>query len=309
MTAPDRPATRRPRYRPRIGLALAAALAVAGCTNLSHESSSSAAAPARLTVDAALHDRLPADILARGQLRVVTDASYPPIESFAADGVSIVGVDPDIGAALGAVLGIPVIFRNADFGTLIDLVTAGEADMVMTAMTDTAEREASLDFVDYFAAGTSIVVQRGNPVSVTDLASLCGHPVAVEEGTTQEALIARYQPRCATPITVLTGTTNDDALVLLRTGRVVAVLMDYPPAEWLTTDPKTHAHYELATTSQYEPGLYGIGFAKDRSELRDAVHDALVILLESGRYQEILDHWDVSHGAVSEVSINAASGG
>jgi polar amino acid transport system substrate-binding protein len=288
--------------------ALAAALTVAGCGSSAAEQQQMAPKSSTVTVDRSLHDKLPADILSRGTLTVVTDASYPPIESFDEDGQTVVGVDPDIASALGALLGVQIEFRNADFGTLIDLVKNGEADMVMSAMTDTTTREADLDFVNYFAAGTSIVVQRGNPQLITDPTSLCGQSVAVEGGTTQETLVERYQTKCGEPITVLTGTTNDDALVLLRTGRVVAVLMDYPPAEWLTTDPKTHAHYELSSTSQYEPGLYGIGFAKERTALRDAVSDALGVLITSGTYQEILDDWNVGHGAVAQASINAASG-
>lgn len=288
--------------------ALAAALTVAGCGSSTAEQEQTAPSSSAVTLDQSLHQKLPADILSRGTLIVVTDASYPPIESFDEDGQTVIGVDPDIAVEIGAVLGVDIAFHNADFGTLIDVVNSGEADMVMSAMTDTPDREADLDFVNYFAAGTSIVVQRGNPQVVTDLASLCGQSIAVEEGTTQQALAERYRAKCASPLTVLTGTTNDDALVLLRTGRVVAVLMDYPPAEWLTTDPKTHAHYELSTTSQYEPGLYGIGIAKGRTDLRDVVRDALAALIANGTYQAILDKWNVGHGAVAQASINAASG-
>lgn len=296
------------RYLPGVLAVVVAAIVVAGGCGSTTEQGQPESSAATPQVDQSLRDRLPADILSRGEITVVTDASYPPIESFDEDGQTVIGVDPDIASAIGALVGVRIVLRNADFGTLIDLVKSGEADMVMSAMTDTPAREADLDFVNYFAAGTSIVVQRGNPQLITDPTSLCGESVAVEEGTTQEALVARYQSKCSAPISVLTGTTNDDALVLLRTGRVVAVLMDYPPAEWLTTDPKTHAHYELSSTSQYEPGLYGIGLAKDRSALRDVVADALGELIENGTYQAILDEWNVGHGAVTQASINAASG-
>lgn len=259
-------------------------------------------------LDPALHDRLPADIRDRGTVRVLTDASYPPIESFGTDGRSIVGVDPDLAAALGTVLGVEFELTNADFGTLLDRIERGEADLVMSALTDTVERENQLDFVNYFSAGTSIVVQRGNPELITELESLCGHAVAVETGTTQEVLVERFQAKCSEPITVVTGETNDDALLLLRTGRAIAVLMDFPSAEFLTTEPATHSNYEMASTAQYEPGLYGIGVAKDHADLRDAVADALTRLVDSGVYQQILDKWNVGAGAVSKVSINAASG-
>jgi polar amino acid transport system substrate-binding protein len=265
---------------------------------------------ASLRVSHQLNADLPDDIRSRGELRVVTDASYAPASSFAADGRTIIGFEPDLGAALGRVLGIRVVFRNADFATLPALVNSGRADLIISAMTDTAEREKDLDFVNYFAAGTSVVVSRGNPHGISDLESLCGQRVAVQAGTVQQDLLKREQSRCGAKLIKVTATdTNDDALMLLRTGRAAAMLMDYPPAEALTTDPSTRAHYQLATTTQYEPGLYGIGIAKGNTALRETVSAALSVLISSGTYAAVLREWNVSEGAVAEVSTNAATGG
>ena len=139
-------------------------------------------------------------------------------------------------------------------------------------MTDTPERERKVDFINYFSAGTAIVVQRGNPAGITDLAGLCGKRVAVEKGTVQVDLLARSQKNCdGRAIIVRTYDTNSDALLQLRTGRASAVLNDYPPAAHLASDPKTRSRFQLASTAQYEPGLYGIAVPKDRPQLRDAI--------------------------------------
>jgi polar amino acid transport system substrate-binding protein len=254
-----------------------------------------------------LHDDLPADVISRGELRIVTDASYAPASSFAPDGRTIIGFEPDLGAALGKVLGIKVVFSNAGFGTLPDLVNSGRADLIMSAMTDTAEREKHLDFIDYFSAGTSLVVQRGNPHGISDLQSLCGQRVAVEEGTVQFDLLTREQSHCVgRGIRIVTAPTNDDALLKLRTGEVAALPMDYPPAEALTVNPRTQGNYQLASTAQYEPGLYGIGVAKSQNALRDVVWAALAELIRSGVYMAVLQAWDVAEGAISAPSANAA---
>lgn len=262
---------------------------------------------ASLPTDPQLHRALPADVISRGVLRVVTDASYAPASSFAPDGHTIVGFEPDLGAALGKVLGIKVVFTNADFGTLPALVNSGRADLIMSAMTDTAEREQRVDFIDYFSAGTSLVVQRGNPHSISDLESLCGQRVAVEDGTVQADLLAREQSHCTGErIHVITEPTNDDALLQLRTGQAAALPMDYPPAEALTVDPRTQANYQLASTAQYEPGLYGIGVAKSQTGLREDVLAALATVIRSGVYHQILQRWDVTEGAINAPSTNAA---
>jgi polar amino acid transport system substrate-binding protein len=206
------------------------------------------------------------------------------------------------------VLGVRVVFINADFDKLPTMLTQGKGDMIMSAMTDTAERQRVLDFVDYFSAGTSIVVQRGNPHGITDLESLCGQTVAVESGTVQATLLDQQQKRCgARPIRVMTEPTNDDAVLQVRLGKAAALPMDYPPADVLTTDPRTRPNYQLASTTQYEPGVYGVGFVKDERDLRDTVASALEQLMADGTYRRILDKWNVDAGSIRQIAINGGA--
>jgi polar amino acid transport system substrate-binding protein len=87
----------------------------------------------------------------------------------------------------------------------------------------------------------------------------------------------------------------------------VALLNDYPPAAYLASDAKTRSFYQLASTTQYEPGLVGLAVAKDNPELRDALHAALDVLMRSGRYTELLQRWGLTSGALTVSSINAGS--
>ncbi len=295
-----------PRYARR-GFAVAAVLLLAACNT------SAAEAPPEgptIAVDQELRSLLPDDVREAGVLTVATDASYPPANSFAADGRTIVGFEPDLMAAMGDLLGLRTEFQRTDFDTMLDDLAAHRFGVVMSAMTDTVDRQAQADFVNYFRAGTSIVVQRGNPHGIHDLADLCGEIVAVEVGTVQIDLLERHQARCGdAPIEVSTFPTNDDALVELRTGRAAAVLNDYPPAVFITTNERTQGAFQLVSDVQYEPGLYGIAVAKDQPELRDALAAALSRLVDSGAYQELLETWDVASGAVSEVTVNGGAPG
>lgn len=255
--------------------------------------------------DEALHDALPAGVRARGALRIATDAAYPPAEMFGPDGRTIIGFEPEIGAALGRVLGVEVRFVQTDFSSILTQLKRHRVELVMSAMTDTPEREREVDFINYFSAGTSIVVQRGNPSGVSDLRGLCGRTVAVEESTTQVDLLARSQDSCGgQAIRVRTYDSNADALVQLRTGRADAVLNDYPPAAYLASKPSTRARYQLASTTQYEPGLYGVAVARDQAQLRDAVQRALNRVMKSGEYAKVLRKWDVADGAVPDALVN-----
>ena len=70
-------------------------------------------------------------------------------------------------------------------------------------------------------------------------------------------------------------------------------------------DPSTTSHYQLASTTQYEPGLYGIAVRRGQSGLRDAVQGACEKLLRSGDYARDLGRWGVRNGAVDRISIDA----
>jgi polar amino acid transport system substrate-binding protein len=299
--------SRRRRPQPVLWLVLALGMALTsacGETAATDRSSPSPSQHARF--DQALHDSLPAAVLKRGTVIVGTDASYAPMSSFGADGRTIVGMEPELGRAIGLVLGVRVRFVDTDFTDILPSVTNGTLDLGMSAMTDTAARATTVDFVNYFSAGTAILVQRGNPAGISDLQSLCGHVVAVEAGTTQVDLLHRAQSSCTgNRIVVKTYGTNSDALLQLRTGRAGAVLNDLPPAVFLVNDPRTRSHFQLASNAQYEPGLYGIAVAKDQPALRDAIQGALARLLGSGDYADVLESWHVRDGAVDRVSVNS----
>jgi polar amino acid transport system substrate-binding protein len=283
-----------------------AVLAAGGCGKAAESTKAGLDITGAVTADESLRALLPRTALDRGFVRLVTDASYAPMEYFAADGRTIIGFEPDLAAALGSVLGIRVELVVGDFASSLDEVNKGTYDGVFSSMTDTAEREKKADFVNYFSTGTSILVQRGNPAHIRNLTDLCGQAVAVEAGTFQEDMLKRRQKGCGPePIMVAALKTNADALVHLRTGRSVAVLNDFPPASYLVSDARTNMYYELASDMQYETGLFGIAVAKDNTELRDAFKAALERLIKTGTYGELLKRWGLTSGAVTEATVNA----
>ena len=288
---------------------IALALLAGGCGGDDVPGSTAKGTSDTIEVNEAIRQSLPEAIRERGTLRFATDPSYAPMESYAADGRTVIGFDPDLAAALSSVLGIKIEMVAADFSAALDDTAKGEFDGVLSAMTDTVEREKKADFINYLSAGTAIVVRRGNPSGITDLKDLCGRVVAVERATVQQDLLERSQQGCGSkPITIRSFKTNADALLQVRTGRAVAILNDYPPAAELTNGPSTRSHYQLASTVQYEPGLYGIAIAKNNTQLRDALHEALDELLRTGVYHELLSRWGLTTGALQTTSVNGAGG-
>ncbi|GIF41062.1 ABC transporter substrate-binding protein [Actinoplanes xinjiangensis] len=286
---------------------IALALAAGGCTGGENAVVAAGAVDevGAVAMDAALHAKLPEAVRTRGFVRLVTDASYAPMEYFAADGRTIIGFEPDLAAALGQVLGVRVEMVVGVFNTALDEVSAGTYDGVLSSMTDTEDRRDKADFVNYFSTGTSILVQRGNPKGIAGLDDLCGHAVATEKGTYQETMLVQAAKKCGTaPLRIISLPTNADALVELRLGRVVAALQDYPPASYLASDERTSAFFQLASNEQYEPGLFGIAVDRRNAALRDCLRDALQRLIDSGTYGDLLARWELTASGVTKATVN-----
>jgi polar amino acid transport system substrate-binding protein len=132
----------------------------------------------------------------KSRLVVAADATYAPNEFIGSDGHTVVGMDPDLGHALGRVLGVKFNFVNASFDTIIPGLQSGKFDLGMSSFTDTKAREKVVAFVTYFSAGTSFCVKASGGSAIKSLASLCGHSVAVERGTTQASDAAAQSAKC-----------------------------------------------------------------------------------------------------------------
>jgi polar amino acid transport system substrate-binding protein len=300
-------------------IAVAGALILTGCGDQTDKgndsgstSSSSAAAP--------LADKLPADIKKSGVIKVGSDIAYPPVEYM--EGGKAVGIDPDIADALGKQLGVKFEFQNGKFDQLIVGLQGGRSNVIMSAMNDTKDRQNGIDsdtgkkvgngvdFVDYFTAGTSILVQKGNPKGIKSLDDLCGKVVALQRGTTSEGIAKAQSKKCTTDgkkaITLQTFDTDPEALLRLKQGASVADLNDFPVAAYNAKTSGGGKDFEVVG-EQIEAGPYGIGVSKENTQLRDALQAAMSAIIKNGEYQKILQKWNVTDGAVTEAKINGGS--
>src|SRR5438477_578523 len=73
---------------------------------------------------------------------------------------------------------------------------AGKFDIGASSFTDTKEREKTVDFVTYLAVGEAFLTKAQGGPKVTTLPDLCGHTVAVEKGTTEQADATKQNAKC-----------------------------------------------------------------------------------------------------------------
>jgi polar amino acid transport system substrate-binding protein len=234
-----------------------------------------------------------------GVIQIGSDISYAPIEFYEEGTQNAEGLDVDLANALAEELGVRAEFINTGFDGIIPALNANRFDLLMSAMTVTADRQKEIDFIPYLSAGTDILVAEGNPKNVKSVEDLSGLTVGVQIATIQvdQLKAANDQLKAAgkPEIRVLTFDQNPLAVEQLRNGRADAVIADSPVVanDALLSNGKLQA---LGLAMEAAP--YGIGVRKDSTALKTAVEGALKKLQENGKYDEILAKWGLEGGAL-----------
>jgi polar amino acid transport system substrate-binding protein len=293
-------------HRPLSAAALIAVLAVAGCGSSGNDTSSTPSAKApTVTKDATVAAEVPAAVKKKGTLVVATDASYPPNEFLKAGTKEIIGMDADFADALGKVMGLKLKLQNVGFDAIIPGMASKKYDVGLSSFTDTREREKTVDFVTYFEAATSFYAKKDFTAKITGLASLCGHSVAAEKGTTQVIDSTAQGKKCTKAgkpgVKVLAFPDQNGANLALSSGRAEIGMADSPVA---TYQVKHTGQFKLIG-KDYGPFPYGIAIQKG-SGLPKPLQDALKVLIKNGAYTAILKKWDVERGGIDNPKINAA---
>ncbi len=245
---------------------------------------------------------------AKKVLTVAADATYPPNEFIGSDGHTVVGMDPDLGHALGKVMGVKFTFVNASFDTIIPGLQSGKYDLGMSSFTDTKAREKVVDFVTYFSAGTSFYVKAQGGPTIRSLADLCGHSVGVERGTTQAADAAAQNGKCKKAgkpgVGVRVYPDQSSANLAVSSGRQQVGMADSPVAAYIVK--KSGGQFKL-TGTPYNTAPYGIAIPKG-SGLAKPILAALKTLMSNGTYAAILKKWGIQSGGITRPRINGAIG-
>jgi len=293
-----------------VGVPLLTVLALAGCGSSSNSSSSlsssSTIAKTPTVYNAAIAAQVPSAIKTKGTLDVATEAQYAPNEFIGPDGHTVIGMDPDLMQAIGAVLGLRVNMINSNFETIIPGLAAGRYDLGMSSFTDTKEREKTVDFVTYFRAGISFyALSTANP-GVNKLADLCGKTVAVEKGTVELEEATKQSSTCTKEgkkaVTVLSFPGQNPVNLAIASGRAELGMADSPVVAYQIKQGA--GRFKLVGES-YNSAPYGIAVPKT-SGMTTPILAALKQLMANGTYLQILTKWGVQSGAISEPKINGA---
>lgn len=271
--------------------------------NKSADSSTQGFDTSSIAKDDAIASLLPESVTKDGTLTVGTDTSYAPAEFLAADGKTPVGFDVDLSKALARIFGLKENTVSSTFDSIIPSV-GSKYDIGISSFTVTAERLEAVDFVTYFKAGSTFVVQKGNPSKI-DTSQLCGLKVAVQTGTTQESELNDDNAKCKADgkkqIEIQSYKMQTDVTTAVATGKANLFYADTPVAGYAIkqTDNTLEALGEDVGVAPE-----AVAIQKGDTKTAQAVQKAIQKLIDDGTYKKILDAWGVSSGAVDKAEIN-----
>ncbi len=145
-----------------------------------------------LAVPGELRADLLGDVRGRGALRVAIAGSVPPYNAYRPDGAAE-GSDVDVARALARDLGVRLEIVRITNSERVAVLLARRADVVISALSITPERERLIAFsVPYASIGVFIAAPR--PLQLSSLLDLKGRRVGVLAGSSNFEHLLRHVP-------------------------------------------------------------------------------------------------------------------
>lgn len=293
--------------RPRHGRLIRRAAVAIALVSLTATACSNSSATADKDAPTTNSTQLPKSVRDSGVLKYGVDISFPPMEYF--ENNEPVGFDIDLGNAIAKKFGVKAEFVSTSYSGIIPALQSRRFDVLLSSMTDTKEREQTINFLDYLDVGSTLLVQKGNPKGFTSMADVCGNTMAGQTGANASRIAHEEAARCQKEgkpkLTVQDYPDQSAVIMAIKSGRADAAALDYTGAVGFVRQDGGKT-LEVAFEQQENKAPYGIGFRKDDESLMQSFQEALKALISDGTYAELLKKWDISAASLTTAAINGA---
>ena len=218
---------------------------------------------------------------------IVTDTVFKPFE-YTNENNEFVGIDVDIIAAIAEDQGFKYDLQSLGWDAAVAAVQAGQADGLIAGATIKQERiDSGWIFSEgYYDATQTFVV--GKDSSIASLEDLSGQNVAVKNGTAGADFANSLKDQYGFTVTVFEDSPTMYQDVVL--GNSVACVEDTPIMAASIKEGDLALKIPEGMESEGAPYGFAIMDEADQ-ELLDMFNAGLKNIIESGKYQEILDSY------------------
>jgi polar amino acid transport system substrate-binding protein len=240
---------------------------------------------------------VPAKVKSDG-LKDITYNNAPPDEQVT-NGKNV-GWEIDLGQAVAATLGLDWhLTTSSNFDSFIPGLQNGRYNTSFTSFIQTPERLKQIDIVTYYNVGTGFAVKKGTNLTIKAPTDLCGHTVAVLEGS---AFIQQIQSiKCGSKpaIKVQTFPSDSAAELAVSSGRDEVYSSSSDQLSYLIQQTE---HGFVLQPLDFEPTPEGAGITKGAG-LTKPVALAMDDLIKSGAYAAIMKKWSITQGLPKKATV------
>jgi len=223
-----------------------------------------------------------AEFQEEGEVTIGVKFDVPPFGFENPQSGEVEGFDVDMGNYIADKLGVEAKFIEAISDNRIPFLADGTADLILSTMTITTDRDAEIDFSrPYYVARGRILVPEGSDIAGVD--DLGGTRVCTALGSTYEATLTEQAPdaeldlvdaysECLEKIQneSVDAVSTDDVIL---TGMIIQDESLQLVGEPLTTEP------------------YGVGIAEGETELAEFLDATVEESFEDGTWDELYEEW------------------
>jgi ABC-type amino acid transport substrate-binding protein len=225
-----------------------------------------------------------------GTLTVRSAYPDPPFDLMR-NGVAT-GFDVELMRAVCERLGLelrPLAYKGDNFNDIFKGLIEGTCDAVISGTTITPERSAIVKFSQpYLVFNQGIAVNRRYTPKVASVVDLRGLTAGIQSGNTSDIVARRLlAERAIAGIRYYPYHGIMTALDDLEAGHIGLIIKLFPVISWLVRDRSDLAVVMQQPTHE----RLGIAFAPNRSDLCEAVDEAIRELRASGKFAELQANW------------------
>jgi ABC-type amino acid transport substrate-binding protein len=156
-----------------------------------------------------------------GEIAIGVKFDVPPFGFKNPQSGAVEGFDIDLGKRIAQELGVKAKFIEAISDNRLPFLKDGTADLILSTMTITAERDEEIDFSEpYFVARGRVLVKEDSDIK--DVDDLSGEKVCTALGSTYEATLKKQAPKADLRLV----DSYSECLELIQNGAVDAVSTD-----------------------------------------------------------------------------------